>query len=58
MTENGEYNHEAYVKTYHEVLELKPNGGRLIDFVNFYPVSDNWRKKKLGKQTVQNGLQI
>ena len=37
--ENGEYSQETYVKTYHEVLGLKPNGGRLIDFVNFYPVS-------------------
>ena len=36
---NGEYNHETYVKAYHEVLGLKPNGGRLIDFVNFYPIS-------------------
>ena len=36
---NGEYNHEAYVKTYHEILGLKPNGGTLIDFANFYQVS-------------------
>lgn len=35
---HGEYNHEKYVRAYHEVLGLKPKGGRLIDFVNFYPV--------------------
>jgi len=35
----GVYNHSAYVKAYHEILGMKPNGGRLIDFMNFYPIS-------------------
>lgn len=35
----GNYDHEEYVSAYHDILGLKPNGGRLIDFVNFYPVS-------------------
>ncbi len=35
----GEYNQGVYVKAYQEVLGLKPKGGRLIDFANFYPVS-------------------
>ena len=34
---SGTYNHERYVSAYHTIL--KPNGGRLIDFVNFYPIS-------------------
>lgn len=36
---NESYNHEAYVSAYHAILGLKPKGGRLIDFVNFYPIS-------------------
>lgn len=36
---DGIYNHEQYVSSYHEILGLKPNGGRLIDFTNFYPIS-------------------
>lgn len=36
---DGEYNHQEYMKAYHEVLGMKPEGGRLIDFVNFYGVS-------------------
>lgn len=36
---DGTYNHEQYVSAYHEILGMKPNGGRLIDFSNFYPVS-------------------
>lgn len=35
----GEYNHNQYVAAYHEILGMKPNGGRLIDFMNFYPIS-------------------
>ncbi len=33
------YNHSEYVIAYHEILGMKPNGGRLIDFMNFYPIS-------------------
>lgn len=36
---DGMYNHEKYTSAYRDVLGLKPNGGRLIDFVNFYPIS-------------------
>jgi len=35
----GTYDHEAYVSAYRETMGLKPAGGRLVDFVNFYPVS-------------------
>ncbi len=35
----GVYNHNEYVAAYQEILGMKPNGGRLIDFVNFYPIS-------------------
>ena len=35
--EGGVYDREEYVRAYHEVL--KPKGGRLVDFANFYPVS-------------------
>lgn len=35
----GTYNHFEYVNSYHEILGMKPNGGRLIDFMNFYPIS-------------------
>lgn len=34
---NGTYDHTRYVSAYRAIL--KPNGGRLIDFANFYPVS-------------------
>jgi len=35
------YNHSEYVKTYERVFKTitNPKAGRLIDFVNFYPVS-------------------
>ena len=36
---DGEYNHQEYIKAFHEVLGMKPEGGRLVDFVNFYGVS-------------------
>lgn len=36
---DGTYNHEKYVTAYTDILGLKPGGGRLVDFVNFYPVS-------------------
>ena len=36
---NGCYNSAAYVTAYQEVFGMKPSGGRLKDFVNFYPVS-------------------
>lgn len=35
----GDYNHDAYVAVYRELHGRKPTGGRLIDFVNFYPVA-------------------
>ncbi|MCL2080268.1 MAG: hypothetical protein FWH17_10620 [Oscillospiraceae bacterium] len=40
FSKNG-YDHEIYVKTYEKVFETKINhkAGRLIDFVNYYPVS-------------------
>lgn len=34
---DGTYRHDKYVHAYHDIL--KPKGGRLIDFANFYPVS-------------------
>ena len=37
--EDGTYNHSKYVSAYYEILGMKPNGGRLIDFMNFYPIS-------------------
>ena len=36
---SGTFNHEEYVSAYTDILGLKPGGGRLVDFVNFYPVS-------------------
>lgn len=33
----GTYDHDAYVAAYHDVI--RPNGGRLVSFANFYPVS-------------------
>lgn len=36
---DGTYNHNEYVAAYRDTWGIKPNGGRLIDFVNFYPVS-------------------
>lgn len=36
---SGIYNHADYVLSYQDILGLQPKGGRLIDFMNFYPVS-------------------
>lgn len=36
---SGKYNHNEYVSAYYDILGMKPNGGRLIDFTNFYPIS-------------------
>ena len=33
----GAYDHDAYVAAYHDII--KPHGGRLVSFANFYPVS-------------------
>ena len=35
----GVYDHGRYVRAYYDMFGIKPNGGRLIDFVNFYPIS-------------------
>lgn len=35
----GTYNHDEYVRAYQDILGLKPDGGRLIDFTNFYPLA-------------------
>lgn len=35
----GEYSHSNYVMAYSDTFGMKPNGGRLVDFVNFYPIS-------------------
>lgn len=35
----GIYNHKEYVTAYRDTWGIKPNGGRLIDFVSFYPIS-------------------
>lgn len=36
---NGEYNHENYIEAYKTNFGITAKGGRLIDFVNFYPIS-------------------
>lgn len=36
---DGTFDYDEYVRAYHEILGLRPKGGRLIDFVNFYPIS-------------------
>lgn len=36
---DGIYNHKEYVKAYRDTWGIKPSGGRVIDFVNFYPIS-------------------
>ncbi|MBQ3012846.1 MAG: hypothetical protein IJD74_04830 [Clostridia bacterium] len=35
----GTYSHSDYLVAYYEAFGMKPNGGRLVDFVNFYPIS-------------------
>lgn len=35
----NEYNQEEYNAAYHDILGMKPKGGRLISFTNYYPVS-------------------
>lgn len=37
--EDEEYNHQKYITAYFDVWGMKPKGGRLIDFVQFYIVS-------------------
>ena len=34
-----EYDHQAYIKAYHDIFGLKPKGGRMVDFVQFYIIS-------------------
>lgn len=36
---NGNFDYNEYACAYHEILGLRPKGGRMIDFVNFYPIS-------------------
>lgn len=36
---SGSYNHVDYVTAYRETFGIKPNGGRFVDFVSFYPIS-------------------
>lgn len=36
---NGAYNHNDYVNAYIRTFKIAPRGGRLVDFVSFYPVS-------------------
>ena len=36
---DGTYNQQEYIQAYHDILGMKPKGGRLIDFVQFYGVS-------------------
>ncbi|HHW30064.1 MAG TPA: hypothetical protein GXX20_00060 [Clostridiaceae bacterium] len=33
------YNHDKYVEAYENAFGIKPKGGRLVDFVNFYQIS-------------------
>ena len=33
----GTYDHDKYVSAYHDII--KPDGGRLVGFLNFYPIS-------------------
>lgn len=35
----GVYDHNRYTESYRRIHGMKPGGGRLCDFVNFYPVS-------------------
>ena len=37
--EGGNYNNDQYISTYMKELELKPKGGRLLDFTSFYQIS-------------------
>ena len=37
--ESGKYDNDKYISTYMKVLELKPKGGRLLDFTSFYQIS-------------------
>lgn len=34
-----EYDHQAYIKAYHHIFGMKPKGGRMVDFVQFYILS-------------------
>lgn len=36
---NGIYDHKEYITAYQDTWGIRPNGGRLIDFVSFYPIS-------------------
>lgn len=35
----GAYDQDEYAAAFHSILGMKPRGGKLIDFVNFYPIS-------------------
>lgn len=36
---DGTYDCQKYAAAYRDIFGIKPNGGRLLDFVNFYPIS-------------------
>lgn len=36
---SGRYSHGTYISAYTNIFGLKPNGGRLLDFVSFYQIS-------------------
>lgn len=36
---SGEYDHEAYLREYINIFGMKPRGGRLVDFAQFYILS-------------------
>ena len=37
--QNGQYDHKAYGNAYYEIMGIKPKGGRMVDFTQFYVVS-------------------
>ena len=36
---DGKYNHQEYIRAFYDIFGMKPKGGKLIDFVQFYGVS-------------------
>ena len=37
--EDGKYNHQKYINAYLNIWGMKPKGGKLVDFVQFYIIS-------------------
>lgn len=51
---DGEYDHQAYIKAFHDIWGIRPIAGRMVDFVQFYIVSiiNGYLDKEIGQKVL------